>query len=67
MTVVAEHNVRLLEAPIAFDIHLVVLVDEDVGNGTIREQCFERTEAKQLIQNFDDEAFAFGEAERFLC
>ncbi len=66
MTIVAEDDVRFLESSFTLDVHLIVPVDQDVGNRAIGEQRLERSEAEQFVENVDDQAFAFGEAERHL-
>jgi hypothetical protein len=40
-------------------VHLVESVDEDVGDGGIAQQPFERAQAEELVQNVVDERFAF--------
>ena len=48
----------------ALDVDPVEAVDQNVGDGVVLEQRFERTEAEDFVEDFAGEAFAFGEAER---
>ena len=48
----------------ALNVYPVEAVDQNIGDGVVFEQRFERTEAEDLIENFAGETFAFGEAER---
>ena len=48
----------------ALDVDLVEAIDQDVGDGVVLEQGLERPEAKDFVEDFAGQAFAFGEAER---
>ena len=48
----------------ALDVDAVEAVDENVGNGGIFEQRFERAEAENFVEDFARQLLALGEAER---
>ena len=50
--------------PIALDEHLVVAVDQDVGDRRVLEQRLERAEAEQLVEHVADQLLALGMVER---
>ena len=62
--VVFEAETRRFELAGTFHVDLVVTVDQDVGDGRIFEQWFQRTQAEDFVENFARQTFAFGEAER---
>ena len=47
----------------ALDVDLVEAVDQNVGDGVVLEQGFERTEAEDFVENLARQALALGEAE----
>ena len=62
--VVLEHDRRFLELALALDVHLVVAVHEDVGDGLVAQQLFERPEPEQLVDHIGDERLSLEQAER---
>jgi hypothetical protein len=48
----------------ALDVDPVEAVDENVGNGVVLEQRFERAKAEDFVEDFARQALALGEAER---
>ena len=62
--VVLEGQAGDLEFAGALDVDAVEAIDQDVGDGRILEQRFERTEAEDFVQDFARQALALGEAER---
>ncbi len=64
MGVVLEAQAGGLELAGAFHINLVVAVDQDIGDGRVFEQRFQRTQAEDFIENFAGQALPFGEAKR---
>ena len=46
----------------ALDVNPVETVDQNVGDGVVLEQGFERTEAEDFVENFARQPLAFGEA-----
>ena len=54
MRLVAKDHIGLLETSLAFDIDLVVPVDQDVGNGGVAQQRLERSKSEQLVEDVGD-------------
>ena len=54
------------EHAVALDEHLIVAVDQDVGDRRILEQRLERPEAEQLVEHVADELLALGLVERLV-
>jgi len=57
---VVKPNRRLLQLAATLDVDLIRAVDQDVGNGVIGEQLFQRTEPEDLVLNLFDDALARG-------
>ena len=64
MAVILEPHRRRLQNPEALDEHLVMAIDQDVGNRRILEQGFERPEPEQFVEHVGDELLALGIVER---
>ncbi len=64
MPIVLEHDVGLFELAFPLDVHLVVPIDENVGDRGIAKQHFERTQAEQLVDHVRDERLALEQAQR---
>ena len=64
MVVVAELDVGLLQLAAAFDVDLVRAVDQDIADGRVLEQHFQRAEAERLVEHLVDEALAFHAVEQ---
>ena len=64
MLVVLERQAGDFKLAGAFDVHAVEAVDENVGNGGVFEQRFERAEAEDFVEDFARQLLAFGETER---
>ncbi len=62
--IVLERQAGEFELAAALDVHPVEAVDQDVGDGGIFEQRFERAEAKDFVENLAGQSLALGEAER---
>jgi len=60
--VVLEGQARQLQLTGALDVYLVEAVHQDVGNGVILKQRFERTEAEDFVKDFARQALALGKA-----
>ena len=45
-----------------FHVHPVKAVDQNVGDGQIFQQLFQRAQAEDFVENFARETLAFGEA-----
>ena len=63
--VLEPHRARL-ERAVALDEHLVVAVDQDVGDRGVLEQRLERPEAEQFVEHVADQLLALGMVERML-
>jgi hypothetical protein len=48
------------EFAVAFDVDLVIAVDEDIGDGGFLEERLERTEAEDFIEDLFDHLVGFG-------
>ncbi len=59
MGVIAESDFAAFEAAAALDEDFVVIIDENIGDGIVFEQPFERAEAENFVENFAGEALAF--------
>ena len=46
---------RLFQPALALDVHLVVAVDEDVGDRRIRQQRFQRAKTEDLVEHVEDQ------------
>ncbi|MGC2541486.1 MAG: hypothetical protein WA372_09800 [Candidatus Sulfotelmatobacter sp.] len=64
MLVIFERQAGQFEFASALDVHPVITVDQNVGDGVVLEQRLERAEAEDLIKDFAGKALALGEAER---
>ena len=62
--VVFERQAGDFELAGALDVDAIEAVDEDVGDGGILEQGFERAEAEDFVEDLARELLALGEAER---
>ena len=60
MIVVPERDVRLDDAAVLFEKHILRAVNHDVRHALFFEQQFERTETKGLVQHFFNQAFPLG-------
>ena len=49
--------------PVPLDIHLIEAIHEDVRDRAIAKKSLERAQAEELIQDVDDQRFAFSKAE----
>ena len=56
MFVVLELNRRAPQSAAAFDVDLLIVVDQDVRDGRIFHQRFQRAEAEHLVQDLLDDA-----------
>ena len=63
MAFVVEGDGGFFKDAAALDVDVFVGVDEDVGDGLVFEQRFERAEAKDLVDDFLGELVALGAAE----
>ena len=64
--VVLEPNVGFFQHSRAFDVHLLVAVHQNVVDGGILQQRFQRAQSENLIQNFQGKALALAAAHRGL-
>ena len=64
MPLVLEADRRRLEHAVALDEHMVIAVDQDVGDRRILEQRLERPEAEQFVEHVADQLLALGLVER---
>ncbi len=55
--IIAEAHIDALEATFAFDVDSIVAVDQDVGDGRIFQESFQRPEAEGLVHDLVHEAF----------
>ena len=62
--IVLEDERGWLELPLAFDVHLIVPVDQDVRYRGVAEQRLERAKAEELVEHVGHERFALRHAER---
>ena len=63
MGVVFERQRRQLQLARSLHIDSVEPVDQDVGNGGVLEQRFERPKTKNLVKNLARQALALGKAQ----
>ena len=52
MSVVCKHNVGLLETPLTLHEHFLSAVDQNIADGRIRKQWFDRTKPEDFICKF---------------
>ena len=64
VVVVAERNLRALNAPVLFEEDVLGAVDHDIGDAVFLEQRLERTEAERLVEHLFDQLFALGAVEQ---
>ena len=64
MGVVFETEPRRFEFPRPFDVHPVVAIHQDVGDGGIFEQWLERAQTKDFIEDLARQPFPLGKAQR---
>ena len=50
--------------PLPFDVHRLGAVDQDIGNGRIAHQRFERPQPERLVKHFLHQPFALGHAQQ---
>jgi hypothetical protein len=62
--VVLEHDFGALQPSVALDVHLLIGVDQDVGNFGVLDQRFQWAEAKDLVQHLHHNRVALLEVER---
>ena len=55
--IVAELRIRFFNSAVAFDVHPMRAVDENIADRRILEQHFERPKAERLVEHFVDESF----------
>ena len=65
MTIVLEADRRQFKLPEALDEHLLVRVDENVGNCLVLEQRLDRSKAKDLVEDLLDELDTFLGVQRY--
>ena len=58
---VAEADVGFDQFAGALDVDVVEAVDQDIADGGIFEQRFERAQAEDFVEHFFDEALALGQ------
>ena len=66
MPLILEPDTGPLEYAVALNEHLLVAVDQDVGDRRVLQQWLERAQAQQLVQNVADQALALGIVERLI-
>ncbi len=64
MLVVFERQDGFFELAAALDVDAVEAIDEDVGDGGVFEQRFERAEAEYLVEDLARQLLALSETER---
>ena len=62
MEIIPKPGIGQLKLAAAFDIDLIVAVDQNIGNRLIREQWLKRTEADHFIDDIIGEIFDLGSA-----
>ena len=63
MSIVLETQTGGLELARPFHINLVVAVDQNIGDGGVLEQGFQRAQAEDFIQNLARKTLPLGETE----
>ena len=61
---VVEDTFVLLEPAVPFHVNGLWAVDQDVADGRVVHQRFQRSQAEGLVEDLVDQAFAFGAAEQ---
>src|SRR5206468_2903030 len=61
---VLEANRRDLDFAATLDAHLLVSIDDDVGDRMVLEQRFQRAKSKQLVEDVGDELLALAFVEQ---
>ena len=64
MRIVAELHVHQFQPPLALDVDAVEAVDQDVGDGGVFEQVFQRSQAEGFVHDLVHEAFLVGAVEQ---
>ena len=64
MLVILEREAGDFQFAAAFDVHAVEAVDENIGNGGILEQRFERAQTEDLVEDLARQLLALGETQR---
>ena len=59
---ILEGDAGQFELAVPLDVDLFVRVDQDVADGLIVEQRFQRPEPEDLVENFGDDLISFGRA-----
>ena len=59
-----KRHARKFEYSAALDINLAVSVDQNVGNGRILQERFERSQSEDLVQHLAADSLLFRTAER---
>ena len=63
MLVVFERQAGQFQLAGALDVNLIEAIDQNVGDGVVLEQGFERTEAEDLVEDLAGQALALGKTE----